>query len=297
MERTLFSTRDLASMLDVNVSTVKRWADSGQLACIKTPGGHRRFRANDVQIFLKDRGIHVESLPDLPTRAGSSGLETAVRERDWGWLRDQLASSAIAGDTHAIVNMFNAMYASGIHPAVKCDVVIAGALETIGDAWYDREISVADEHLATHAIRYALNEMSARWLPLRQTPYTALCACPSQELHEMACECVRRVLQHEGWNVVMLGANTPTDAIVDAIVHHQPHLVALSATMPPDVPVFSTDVARIVEAASEMGGEVIIGGQAIDGTVRRSLPRKIRLISDMDLLVDYVLESFPSSKT
>lgn len=227
---------------------------------------------------------------------GQRELEAAVQERDWDWLKDKLVSLAIAGDTHEIVNMFNAMYASGIHPAVKCDMVVSGALEKIGDAWYDEEIGVADEHLATHVIQYALNEMSARWSPLRQTPYTALCACPSQEHHKMACECVRSVLQHEGWNVVMLGADTPTDAIVDAIRQRQPHLVAISVTMPPDELVFPADVARISDAAVETGGEVVIGGSAITGAVRRSLPKKAKMIPDMDLLVDYVLDRFPMAK-
>jgi hypothetical protein len=58
----------------------------------------------------------------------------------------------------------------------------------------------------------------------------------------------------------------------------------------------SADVTRIVDAASEIGSEVVVGGQAITGAVRRSLPKKVKLIPDMDILVDYVLDRFPSTK-
>ena len=292
MERTVLSTQDLAAIFGVNVSTVKRWADSGQLACIKTPGGHRRFRMNDVHVFLNDRGTSLKSVFDIPTQTGHQQLDTAIREQDWDWLQDHVASSAIAGTTQDIVTIFNAMYANGVHPAMQCDFVVSGALEKVGIAWEENTISVADEHLATHAIRYALDEIGVRWSPLREAPFTALCASFARELHEMACECVRRVLQHEGWDVIVLGADTPTDSIISAIERHRPHLVAISVTMPPDVAVFSADMKRIAESAEVYGGRTIVGGQAIVGSVRRSLPKNVEPIADMDMLVDYALDRF-----
>ena len=36
-------------ILGVNQSTVRRWADSGQIRCFRTPGGHRRFLRQDVE--------------------------------------------------------------------------------------------------------------------------------------------------------------------------------------------------------------------------------------------------------
>jgi excisionase family DNA binding protein len=45
---------EVADMFGVDPKTVTRWAASGQLASIRTLGGHRRFRADDV-IALRDR--------------------------------------------------------------------------------------------------------------------------------------------------------------------------------------------------------------------------------------------------
>ena len=44
-----FSTADIARLLSIDVSTVKRWTDSGKLQCYRTLGGHRRFRFDQVQ--------------------------------------------------------------------------------------------------------------------------------------------------------------------------------------------------------------------------------------------------------
>lgn len=45
------STRDAASLLGVNLDTVARWADDDRLPCLRTPGGFRRFRPQDVDAF------------------------------------------------------------------------------------------------------------------------------------------------------------------------------------------------------------------------------------------------------
>lgn len=43
------TTQEVARLFAVNPATVTRWADRGVLACFRTPGGHRRFRRQDVE--------------------------------------------------------------------------------------------------------------------------------------------------------------------------------------------------------------------------------------------------------
>ena len=46
------SVQDVADQLGVARDTVRDWADAGKLACIRTPGGWRRFAQSDVDAFL-----------------------------------------------------------------------------------------------------------------------------------------------------------------------------------------------------------------------------------------------------
>ena len=46
------SPQDVADQLGVHVDTVKRWADSGALPSLRTPGKWRRFRQEDVDQFV-----------------------------------------------------------------------------------------------------------------------------------------------------------------------------------------------------------------------------------------------------
>ena len=43
-------------ILGVNESTVRRWADSGQIRCFRTPGGHRRFAEGDLFALTEGGG-------------------------------------------------------------------------------------------------------------------------------------------------------------------------------------------------------------------------------------------------
>jgi len=40
-------------MFRVNPKTVTRWARAGKISAIRTLGGHRRFRAAEIQKFLE----------------------------------------------------------------------------------------------------------------------------------------------------------------------------------------------------------------------------------------------------
>jgi excisionase family DNA binding protein len=46
------TTSELADLLQVNPSSVKKWVDDGRLIAFRTPGGHRRIRAADFVTFL-----------------------------------------------------------------------------------------------------------------------------------------------------------------------------------------------------------------------------------------------------
>ena len=49
------STKTAMQLLGVGSTTVKRWADDGTLASMRTPGGHRRFRRDAVERFLRQQ--------------------------------------------------------------------------------------------------------------------------------------------------------------------------------------------------------------------------------------------------
>lgn len=52
----LLTPGEVAALFRVDPKTVTRWAASGRITSIRTPGGHRRFRETEVRALLQDGG-------------------------------------------------------------------------------------------------------------------------------------------------------------------------------------------------------------------------------------------------
>ena len=48
------NSKQVADILGVNISTLKRWTDNGSLGCDKTAGGHRKFTMNHIRDYYKE---------------------------------------------------------------------------------------------------------------------------------------------------------------------------------------------------------------------------------------------------
>jgi excisionase family DNA binding protein len=49
------SLSSASKLLGVHYTTLRRWADAGSIPCFRTPGGHRRFRAEDLTAWLEGK--------------------------------------------------------------------------------------------------------------------------------------------------------------------------------------------------------------------------------------------------
>lgn len=56
MNDELLTPSEVANMFRVNPKTVTRWARSGKISAVRTLGGHRRYRASEIQRFLEEAG-------------------------------------------------------------------------------------------------------------------------------------------------------------------------------------------------------------------------------------------------
>jgi len=50
----LLTPGEVARMFRVDPKTVTRWARAGKIFAIKTPGGHRRFKASQITELLQE---------------------------------------------------------------------------------------------------------------------------------------------------------------------------------------------------------------------------------------------------
>ncbi|MCL4871607.1 MAG: helix-turn-helix domain-containing protein [Anaerolineae bacterium] len=61
------SLSEAARQLNIHVTTLRRWADHGDIPVLITPGGHRRFASSDISRFAQERRnmTAIASLPQI----------------------------------------------------------------------------------------------------------------------------------------------------------------------------------------------------------------------------------------
>ena len=111
--------------------------------------------------------------------------------------------------------------------AVLRDVLLP-YLHELGERWEQGEVSIAQEHFASHVVRGRLTSLARGWGDGRG-PY-ALLACPPSEQHDLALIAFGIVLNRRGWRVGYVGANTPIPDLIRMAPHLRPSVIVLAAT-------------------------------------------------------------------
>lgn len=125
--------------------------------------------------------------------------------------------------------------------------VLMPYLHEVGERWADGEVSVGQEHFASHVVRGRLEGVARGW-GSGPGP-SALLACPPGELHDLALLAFGIVLNRRGWRITYLGVNTPMPDIITVASDIRPALVVLAATTPERFSEIVPELRALVEAA------------------------------------------------
>jgi excisionase family DNA binding protein len=84
---TLWLTLGEASrMLGVDPDTLRRWADSGKVDVLKTPGGHRRFLRETIEVMLPRPRRSLSAIGEAPDRIAAEfrkRVRSDLASQDW----------------------------------------------------------------------------------------------------------------------------------------------------------------------------------------------------------------------
>jgi methylmalonyl-CoA mutase cobalamin-binding domain/chain len=174
-------------------------------------------------------------------------------------LREALAT----GDARAALGAVDALIDAGVEFDELCEEVLRPALYEIGDLWESGRIHVADEHLASSICETVVASIGAILsAPPDAKPRVLVCASDG-EGHAIGARMVAETFAAVEWSVRYLGASTPPDAIAAAVVERDVDVLALSTTMPSNLPAVERTIALVREAAPEV--RIVVGGQAYRG--------------------------------
>lgn len=145
-----------------------------------------------------------------------------------------------------------------------CVDIIAEAMWRVGDLWHQNLISVDMEHYCTSVTQMAISQIYPIIFGQERKGKSVLVACVGSELHELGARMVADLFEYNGWDSIYLGAAVPVEALASAVTRHQPHLVALSVTMPQHLLLCKEAVERLRNEAPLI--TIAVGGNAFSDT-------------------------------
>jgi excisionase family DNA binding protein len=285
MRKTILSTVDVARLFNVTETTVKRWADDGQLKCQKTPGGHRKFPVKSIVEFAERNKFEPVGTLSLPNQDGlGQAVEMAILNRDFPILVNAFVEKALSPDRMDLYVFFSYLYEHRVQIWEIHDLVIRPGMEEIGERWKRGDVSVSHEHRASYETLDAMAKLQAEIFMKPRTQQSVLLACVGEDLHEIGLRCAGYLFESEGWDIHYLGARTPVEEVIWSLKEVRPAVVALSVTNPQDHRNIVPDLKAVNEAARASGSRVVVGGNGVPPESRKVTGVDVWVSSSRELL-------------
>lgn len=146
-------------------------------------------------------------------------------------LLEQYLELLLKGDRHSAGKMVVEAVANGISVKDIYLNVFQSSLYEIGRLWQENKITVAQEHYCTAATQLIMSQLYPYISKTEKTGRVLVATSVSKELHEIGVRMVADFFEMDGWKTIYLGANTPSESIIETIITNNADLLLISATI------------------------------------------------------------------
>jgi DNA-binding transcriptional MerR regulator len=246
-----YTPRAVARRLGVPTATLRSWNQRyGIGPASHRPGQHRLYSEADVAVVQLMHSLIGQGV--TPRSAAQSAMENA---------RPALTDAAVVLD--AALALDAATVGRVLHGHLRhygvidtWERLIRPAFRAIDARQANGEGCVDVEHVLSWMVTATLHRIRD---VTSDVPAAILLACTEDETHTLALEALRGALAEHQCSALMLGASTPTDAIIAAL---------RTQSLPATVVLFSqtarTSDVRVVQAINSQGAQLILAGPGWD---------------------------------
>jgi excisionase family DNA binding protein len=280
---------EAAQELGVHYMTVYRYVRTGRLPA-RQVGGEWQIEPADLARLRERapgpaRGARARGAQGQDVRAEGAPARAGLKL----W-QEQFEARLVAGDEPGSWALIEAVLAAGMKPDESLLELVAPAMRSIGTHWQRGELSIADEHRASAVSARLIARLGSRFGRRGVKRGTVVLAAPAGELHGLPVSIGANLLRWRGFNVVELGADTPPEALVEAVANEAgtgggPLAVGIVSTLTGQQPSVESSVTEVHRA--HPGVPVLLGGAAVVNAAQaRRLGADVYTGKRGDVLVD-----------
>ena len=282
------NSKEVASIMGVDVSTIKRWTDSGRLDCYQTVGGHRKFLLSHLKEFLQEKinqKLRINVIQYL--NKDDKELVQRIDRIDYEYLRGYLLRLCLQQEVDSIHEIINSLLIKGEPQHRIYDELILNILNKIGDQWSKNKFSISDEHVVSETIRNVVYRIHSE-ISTNDEKITkkVICMTLSNDDHEIPLVMIQSILDEMNIPNINLGTNLPVAEIESKVLVFNPTHLIISSNYVLDPETFNLEVSRLIQVCHKKDIRILIGGSGNNLLIEENRYTTIEL-KDMTELFNY----------
>ena len=176
-------------------------------------------------------------------------------------LRERYTAALLSGDDREAERVVLDALQRGLAAEAIYIEIFGPALVVVGEAWLRSELSVAREHHATSVTLERMAHIRDATRRRDEVAAEVVVAAVSGEMHFVATRMIADLFHFDGWAVVHLGPDTPTEDLVELVRDRGSDLVALSLSHPDRLGTAQAAIGQLKELDHHPA--VFVGGSGI----------------------------------
>lgn len=141
--------------------------------------------------------------------------------------------------------------------------VLMPAQREVGRLWHLGDLTIAEEHLVTHATQRAMAALVQSVPQEAANGKTMLAAAVAGNVHDIGLRAVTDVFQLAGWRTIFLGADVPMQELPASLTFFEADLLVLTATLSTQLPRIRYTISAVRDR-TERDVKILVGGAAFD---------------------------------
>ena len=259
-----YNSYEIADIIGVNVSTIKRWTNTGKLSCFQSIGGHRKFHLSHITDFLK-KNNNIYTDIDLTHLVGkNSRLINAINNYEFDYLIQYSYKNLISGDKTSFLSLNNSLILKGYSSYLLFDKMILPILIQIGEEWSKGKLSITEEHLASEIIRKYLSNLNYQHFPSKTT-YNAFCFTLINDKHDIPLHMAESIMnQFNKIKTFNLGSSLPITDFIKLSEKIHPDIIYISIIYIEKMKVFNREIKTLCNNFIKSNTKIYFSGTGTD---------------------------------
>lgn len=175
-------------------------------------------------------------------------------------IQEAFINTVLAGDHISILEMVKRELSDRASIEHFYMHIIQPTMYEIGMKWQRGEITVAHEHLATSIVMRTMAFIYANYIAADSTKGKIIISASHNEYHEIGARIVADFLELDGFNVTYLGANLPSEDLIQLLLDEKPDILGLSVTMPYNLDKIEQLLIKIKKMQELKHLKIMLGG-------------------------------------